>query len=97
MAASCRTDAVPAGHVPVWAVHQDGDSGANPHDIDDAAASAANYLCGGRGGTVVDERTALRYNRDESYAWKVLTYADELEEWRPGAWCTSWWGEGLRA
>ncbi|MBW3642830.1 MAG: lytic murein transglycosylase [Actinobacteria bacterium] len=63
-----------------WAVDQDGDSGANPHDIDDAAASAANYLCGGRGGTVVDERTALlRYNRDESYASKVLAYADQLE------------------
>lgn len=62
-----------------WAVDQDGDGVADPHDIDDAVATAANYLCGGRAGAVADERAAvLRYNHDEDYASAVLGYADQI-------------------
>ncbi|MGH9164382.1 MAG: peptidoglycan DD-metalloendopeptidase family protein [Acidimicrobiales bacterium] len=61
------------------AVDQDGDGVANPHDIDDAVATAANYLCGGTGGTITDEHAAvLRYNHDEGYAAQVLAYADQI-------------------
>ncbi|MEA2828496.1 MAG: hypothetical protein QOG43_2935 [Actinomycetota bacterium] len=62
-----------------WAVDQDGNGVANPHDIDDAVATAANYLCGGREGTVADERAALRrYNNDSSYVTQVIVYADQI-------------------
>ena len=62
-----------------WAVDQDADGVANPHDIDDAVATAANYLCGGRDGAVTDERAALRrYNNDDSYVTQVLAYADQV-------------------
>jgi len=61
------------------AVPQDGDGVANPHDIDDAVATAANYLCEGRAGAVTDERAALRrYNNDGAYVDKVLAYADQI-------------------
>ncbi len=67
------------GTFDAWGVDADGDGLANPHDIDDAAASAANYLCGGRDGEVTDERAALlRYNRSGDYADRVLAYADQL-------------------
>jgi len=67
------------GTFDAWAVDQDGDGVANPHDIDDAVATAANYLCGGRDGTVTDERAALRrYNNDDSYATQVIVYADQI-------------------
>ncbi len=60
-------------------VDADGDGVRNPHDIDDAAASAANYLCGGREGEVSDERAALlRYNNDEGYVSRVIAYADQV-------------------
>lgn len=63
-----------------WAVDGDGDGVADPHDIDDAAATTANYLCGGRSGALVDERAAvIRFNHDEAYATRVLRYAAELE------------------
>lgn len=62
-----------------WSVDADGDGIANPHDIDDAAATAANYLCGGRDGAISDERTALlRYNRSVAYAREVIARADSL-------------------
>lgn len=65
------------GTFDAWAVDQDGDGFANPHDIDDAVATAANYLCGGRTGSITDERAALRrYNDDDSYVTRVLDYAD---------------------
>lgn len=68
------------GTFEAWAVDQDGDGVANPHDIDDAVATAANYLCGGRDGAMADERAALRrYNNSASYVEKVLTYADQIE------------------
>lgn len=62
-----------------WAVDQDGDGVANPHDIDDAVVTAASYLCGGRAGAITDERAALlQYNHDEDYASAVLAYADRI-------------------
>lgn len=61
-----------------WAVDQDGDGTANPHDIDDAAATAAQYLCGSAG-EVADERAAvLRYNHSDVYADRVLALADAI-------------------
>lgn len=63
-----------------WAVDADGDGVTNPHDIDDAAATAANYLCQGPNGAVTDERVAvLRYNHDDHYADRVLAYAAQLD------------------
>ena len=68
-----------AGTFEAWGVDADGDGVRNPHDIDDAAASAANYLCGGREGEVSDERAALlRYNNDEGYVSRVIAYADQV-------------------
>lgn len=67
------------GTFDAWAVDHDGDGVANPHDIDDAVATAANYLCGGRNGAITDERAALRrYNNDGSYVTRVLDYADQI-------------------
>lgn len=67
------------GTFSAWAVDADGDGVASPHDIDDAVATAANYLCGGRSGSISDERSALRrYNNDEGYVAKVLGVADSL-------------------
>ena len=67
------------GTFEAWAVDQDGDGVANPHDIDDAAATAANYLCGGPTGSIPDERAALRrYNNDGSYVSRVIEYADQV-------------------
>ena len=58
-------------------VDGDGDGQTNPHDIDDAVASAANYLCGGPDGAINDERAALRrYNNSSAYVDKVLAIAD---------------------
>jgi murein DD-endopeptidase MepM/ murein hydrolase activator NlpD len=62
-----------------WAVDADGDGEANPHDLDDAAATAADFLCEGQDGSITDERAAvLRYNASGSYADDVLALADEL-------------------
>ncbi|MFP5375593.1 MAG: lytic transglycosylase domain-containing protein, partial [Acidimicrobiia bacterium] len=62
-----------------WAVDGDGDGVADPHDVDDAVATAANYLCGGRGGRVDDERAVLRrYNADDAYVGRVLAVADGM-------------------
>lgn len=67
------------GTFATWAVDQDANGVSNPHDIDDAVATAANYLCGGQAGAVTDEHAALlRYNRDEEYVFRVLAYADQL-------------------
>jgi murein DD-endopeptidase MepM/ murein hydrolase activator NlpD len=67
------------GTFSAWAVEADGDGVADPHDIDDAAATAANYLCGGREGAVADEREALRrYNADAAYVERVLAVADTI-------------------
>lgn len=62
-----------------WVTDADEDGVTNPHDIDDAVATAANYLCGGHGGSITDEREALlRYNRSDTYVLEVLAYANSL-------------------
>lgn len=62
-----------------WGIDTDRDGTVNPHDIDDAAASTANYLCGGRDHAITDERaTVLRYNNSDAYADKVLAIAAGL-------------------
>lgn len=59
-------------------VDGDGDGLLNPHDLDDAAATAARYLCG-EAGQMTDERSALlRYNTSEAYVSEVLEHADRL-------------------
>lgn len=63
----------------------DADGTLNPHDLDDAAATAARYLCGSDG-RVDDEREALRrYNASSAYAIDVLAYADGLAGAASGA------------
>ena len=60
------------------AVDGDGDQELDPHDIDDAVASAAAYLCNGRA-ELGDERAALlRYNASDRYADDVLAYAGRV-------------------
>jgi murein DD-endopeptidase MepM/ murein hydrolase activator NlpD len=62
-----------------WSIDADGDGEANPHDLDDAAVTAANYLCQGQGGSITDERAAvLRYNPSASYADEVLALAEQI-------------------
>ena len=59
-----------------WAADGDGDGVRDPHDIDDAVATAAAYLCGGQR-RLVDERAALlRYNRSTAYVEDVLRWAE---------------------
>jgi murein DD-endopeptidase MepM/ murein hydrolase activator NlpD len=68
------------GTFTAWAIDADEDGETNPHDLDDAVASAANYLCQGPEGEITDERAALlRYNASDAYVAKVLAYADGLE------------------
>lgn len=63
-----------------WGVDANKDGTTDPHDIDDAAATAARYLCGTIG-IIDDERKALaRYNHDPAYPDRVLAYADTLDE-----------------
>jgi len=62
-----------------WAVDGDDDGATNPHDIDDAAATAAAHLCG-TAGEITDERAALRrYNASETYVEEVLSWAARYE------------------
>jgi hypothetical protein len=63
------------GTFEAWAVDADGDGTLDPHDFDDAVATAANYLCG-PGGEVSDERESLRrYNHNDAYANDVSAWA----------------------
>jgi hypothetical protein len=77
------------GTFTAWAVDGDGDRTASPHDLDDAVATAARYLCG-RERRIDDERAALwRYNRSAAYADRVLDYASRIADpgWTPeGPW-----------
>lgn len=65
-----------------WAVvgvDADGDGRSDPQDIDDAAASAASYLCAGTSGEAERDvrrgddwrSAALSYNRSTSYVERV--------------------------
>jgi hypothetical protein len=59
-----------------WAVDGDNDGITNPNDIDDAAATAAAFLCG-PAGRVTNERAAVRrYNASDAYVDEVLMWAD---------------------
>lgn len=55
----------------------DGDGRRSPHDLDDAAAAAASYLCSGSG-TLVDPSTQaaaiFRYNQDDYYVALVQAF-----------------------
>lgn len=63
------------GTFEAWAVDGDGDGTTDPHDINDAVATAAAHLCG-TGGGITDERAALhRYNASDAYVDEVLTWA----------------------
>lgn len=65
-----------------WGVDADGDGVANPSQVDDAAHSAARYLCDETGMATHDDwRSAiLRYNRSGEYAADVESKARELHE-----------------
>lgn len=66
-----------------WAVDGDNDGTADPHDLDDAAATTAHYLCGPEG-RLVDERAALRrYNPDAAYIETVLQWATRYRSASP--------------
>lgn len=68
------------GTFKAWAIDADGDGITNPHDLEDAVVTAANYLCQGVHGEIADERAALlRYNRSDAYVAEVVAYADALE------------------
>jgi len=59
-----------------WAVDGDADGVVDPHDIDDAVATAAAYLCGSSG-EITDERSAVRrYNASDAYVEEVLLWAE---------------------
>lgn len=64
------------GTFEAWAVDGDADGRLDPHDVDDAVATAAAYLCGSAG-EITDERAALRrYNASDAYVADVLAWAD---------------------
>lgn len=61
-----------------YAADADADGSTDPHDIDDAAATAARVLCGGEP-EVGDVASALRrYNDNAAYVQRVLDYAVAL-------------------
>jgi hypothetical protein len=65
-----------------YGVDADGDGAKDPQDVDDAAASAAAYLCaGGRDlGTEAGERDAvLSYNNSQAYYFLVLRWKEAFE------------------
>ncbi|WP_243789989.1 lytic murein transglycosylase [Saccharopolyspora gloriosae] len=62
-----------------WASDADGDGVADPHDIDDAALAAAQYLCTVGGDMNDPDRfwvALLDYNESHDYGQDVLNYAD---------------------
>lgn len=66
-----------------WGADGDGDGAADPHDIDDAALSAARYLCGAGGDLSGDRgwsRAVLAYNNSGSYVREVARTAAEYAE-----------------
>ncbi|WP_340537965.1 lytic murein transglycosylase [Nocardioides sp. GXZ039] len=57
-----------------WGADGDGDGVRNPHDLDDAAAAAARYLCAGRHDLGTGEgwtSAVLTYNQSRAYASDV--------------------------
>lgn len=62
-----------------WGVDANGDGTATPHNIFDATATAADYLCGTTG-QVTDLAAAIhRYNNSSSYVTDVLAWADQYQ------------------
>jgi hypothetical protein len=62
-----------------WAADADGDGKANPYDIDDAALSAANYLCAGDGDLATGagwSAAVFSYNHIPAYVERVYNFAD---------------------
>ena len=58
-----------------WAVDGNADGRVDPHNIGDAVATAAAYLCGSEH-AVTDERAAIRrYNHSDAYIDEVLMWA----------------------
>ena len=61
----------------------DRDGTADPHDVDDAAATAGVYLCRG-GGTMADPEqmraAVLRYNGSDEYADAVITWGTSYRD-----------------
>jgi len=63
-----------------WGVDADGDGAARPHDIDDAAATAAVYLCASTSTMTTGPgwwAAITTYNRSETYARDVLERSNE--------------------
>ena len=58
-----------------WAVDGSGDGRADPHNLADAAATAARYLCAGDPALHDVEAAILRYNASGSYLGAVLDWA----------------------
>src|SRR3954452_9212244 len=64
----------------------DGDGVANPQDVDDAALSAARYLCTGGGDLSTQQgrvQAGYRYTHPASYVRLVLALADSYASGRP--------------
>src|SRR4051812_4316238 len=64
----------------------DGDGVADPQDVDDAALSAARYLCAGGGDLSTHEgqgQAVFRYNHSTSYVQLVLALADSYASGEP--------------
>ena len=62
-----------------WASDGDGDSRADPHDLDDAALAAGRYLCANGRDTGTPDgwwAAVLSYNNSVEYAQRVFTAAD---------------------
>lgn len=66
-----------------WAVDATGSGTSSPHNIDDAALTAARYLCRLDGGLDTEEqwiRAVLSYNNSRSYQQQVATTAERYAE-----------------
>ncbi|MEO6629070.1 MAG: lytic transglycosylase domain-containing protein [Aquihabitans sp.] len=62
-----------------WAVDADHDGAADPHNLYDAAAAAARYLCFSRGDLMTEgtiRGALLAYNRSVPYGTNVLSYGE---------------------
>ena len=69
-----------------WATDGDGDGAADPHDLDDAAATAARYLCASGGDLATGsgwQAAVLSYNHAQEYVDAVraaaLAYAERSD------------------
>ena len=66
-----------------WGADGDGDGVSNPHDIDDAAAAAARYLCDAGDDLSASEgwsRAVLTYNQSGAYAREVSRTATKYAQ-----------------